>query len=291
MGAALNLLIAGPVLLYVAAFAVVIVLLEVFVRYSRYASILRWLTLSLFAYVATVFAVGVPWGEVARDLVLPHFAWSGSYLTVVVAIFGTTISPYLFFWQAAEEVEDEKENPDARPLVKAPEQAPRELARIQLDTIVGMGFSNVIALFIMLTTAATLHAHGVKDIETSSQAAEALRPIAGNLAFAVFALGIVGTGLLAVPVLAGSAAYARRRGLELARRSRAASRASEGVLRHDCRRDVRRRAIEFHAARSDQGAVLERRNQWRRGCADHGDDYAARLASGCDAGVRAWHLA
>ena len=178
-----------------------------FVRYSRYASILRWLTLSLFAYVATVFAVGVPWGEVVRDLVLPHFTWSGSYLTVVVAIFGTTISPYLFFWQAAEEVEDEKENPEARPLVKAPEQAPRELARIQLDTIVGMGFSNAIALFIMLTTAATLHAHGVKDIETSSQAAEALRPIAGKLAFAVFALGIVGTGLLAVPVLAGSAAY------------------------------------------------------------------------------------
>ena len=178
-----------------------------FVRYSRYASILRWLTLSLFAYVATVFAVGVPWGEVARDLVLPHFTWSGSYLTVVVAIFGTTISPYLFFWQAAEEVEDEKENPEAKPLVKAPEQAPRELARIQLDTIVGMGFSNAIALFIMLTTAATLHAHGVKDIETSSQAAEALRPIAGKLAFAVFALGIVGTGLLAVPVLAGSAAY------------------------------------------------------------------------------------
>ena len=207
MGAALNLLIAGPVLLYVAVFAIVIVLLEVFVRYSRYASILRWLTLSLFAYVATVFAVGVPWGEVVRDLVLPHFAWSGSYLTVVVAIFGTTISPYLFFWQAAEEVEDEKENPEARPLVKAPEQAPRELARIQLDTIVGMGFSNAIALFIMLTTAATLHAHGVKDIETSSQAAEALRPIAGKLAFAVFALGIVGTGLLAVPVLAGSAAY------------------------------------------------------------------------------------
>jgi NRAMP (natural resistance-associated macrophage protein)-like metal ion transporter len=207
MGAALNLLVAGPVLLYVAVFSIVIVLLEVFVRYSRYSSILRWLTLSLFAYVATVFAVGVPWGEVARDLVLPHFAWSGSYLTVVVAIFGTTISPYLFFWQAAEEVEDERENPEARPLVKAPEQAPRELARIQLDTIVGMGFSNAIALFIMLTTAATLHAHGVKDIETSSQAAEALRPIAGKLAFAIFALGIVGTGLLAVPVLAGSAAY------------------------------------------------------------------------------------
>jgi Mn2+/Fe2+ NRAMP family transporter len=151
MAAALRLLVAGPTVLYVAAFAVVTVLLEVFMRYARYASVLRWLTLSLFAYVGTVFAVGVPWGTVARNLVLPHLEFSGSYLTVVVAVFGTTISPYLFFWQAGEEVEDEKENPAAEPLVKAPQQAPRELARIQIDTIVGMGFSNIIALFIMLT--------------------------------------------------------------------------------------------------------------------------------------------
>ena len=156
-------------------FAAVTVVLEVFMRYARYASVLRWLTLSLFAYVGTVFAVGVPWMTVARDLVLPHLEFSGSYLTVVVAIFGTTISPYLFFWQAGEEVEGEKENPAAQPLVKAPRQAPRALARIQLDTIVGMGFSNIVALFIMLTTAATLNAHGVKDIQTSSQAAEGQR--------------------------------------------------------------------------------------------------------------------
>ena len=208
MAAALRLLVSGPILLYVAAFAAVTVLLEVFMRYARYASVLRWLTLSLFAYVGTVFAVGVPWMTVARNLVLPHLEFSGSYLTVVVAVFGTTISPYLFFWQAGEEVEGEKENPAAQPLVKAPRQAPRALARIQLDTIVGMGFSNIIALFIMLTTAATLNAHGVKDIQTSSQAAEALRPIAGDFAFAIFALGIIGTGLLALPVLAGSAAYA-----------------------------------------------------------------------------------
>ena len=123
-------------------------------------------------------------------------------------MFGTTISPYLFFWQAAEEVEDEKEDAEAKPLIKAPHQAPKQLARIQLDTLVGMGLSNIVALFIMLTTAATLNAHGVKDIETSSQAAQALRPIAGEFAFAIFALGIIGTGLLALPVLAGSAAYA-----------------------------------------------------------------------------------
>ena len=208
MAAALHLLINGPMLIYVAAFAIITVLLEVFVRYSRYASVLRWLSLSLFAYVATVFAVGVPWLAVARSLVLPHISLSGDYLTVVVAVFGTTISPYLFFWQAGEEVEDEKEDPEAKPLLAAPEQAPRQMVRMKLDTIVGMGFSNVIALFIMLTTAATLNAHGITDIQTSSQAAEALRPIAGRFAFTIFALGIIGTGLLALPVLAGSAAYA-----------------------------------------------------------------------------------
>jgi NRAMP (natural resistance-associated macrophage protein)-like metal ion transporter len=208
MAAALRLLIAGPAVLYIAVFAILTVLLEVFVRYARYASVLRWLTLSLFAYVATVFVVGVPWLTVARNLVVPNIEFSGTYLTVVVAVFGTTISPYLFFWQAAEEVEDEKEDPAAKPLLRAPEQAPRQLARIQLDTLSGMGLSNIVALFIMLTTAATLNAHGVKDIQTSSQAAEALRPIGGEFAFTIFALGIIGTGLLAVPVLAGSAAYA-----------------------------------------------------------------------------------
>jgi NRAMP (natural resistance-associated macrophage protein)-like metal ion transporter len=208
MAAALGLLVPGPAVLYIGAFAIVTVLLEVFVSYARYASVLRWLTLSLFAYVATVFVVGVPWLTVARYLVLPHLEFTGAYLTVVVAVFGTTISPYLFFWQASEEAEDEEEDSQAKPMVDAPEQAPRQLARIQLDTLVGMGFSNVIALFIVLTTAATLNAHGIKDIQTSSQAAEALRPIAGEFAFVVFALGIVGTGMLAVPVLAGSAAYA-----------------------------------------------------------------------------------
>ncbi len=208
MAAALHLLIAGPMVLYIAAFAIVTVGAEVFMRYTRYAAVLRWLTLSLFAYVGTVFVVGVPWGVVARNLVLPHISLDGGYLTVVVAVFGTTISPYLFFWQAGEEVENEKEDPAAKPLIRAPEQAPVEMARMRIDTLVGMGFSNLIALFIMLTTAATLNAHGVTDIQTSSQAAEALRPIAGPFAFTIFALGIIGTGLLAVPVLAGSAAYA-----------------------------------------------------------------------------------
>ena len=208
MGAALELVLPGPQWLYVAGFAVLVVLLEVFMRYASYASVLRWLTLSLLAYVATVFAVGVPWGTVAFHLVVPHIEWTTAYFTIVVAIFGTTISPYLFFWQASEEVEEVREDPAAEPILKAPDQAPRELRRIRLDTMIGMAASNIVSLFIVLTTAATLNTHGVTNIETSADAAKALRPIAGDFAFAVFALGIVGTGLLAVPVLAGSAAYA-----------------------------------------------------------------------------------
>jgi NRAMP (natural resistance-associated macrophage protein)-like metal ion transporter len=204
MGAALRLLVAGPLLLYVAGFAVLSVGMEVFLRYSRYVSVLKWLTVSLFAYVATVFVVGLPWGQALLSLVVPHVSWRASDLTLIVAIFGTTISPYLFFWQAGEEVEDMNERPDSASLLDDPAAAPREFTRIR----VGMAFSNLVALFIVWTTAATLHAHGVTNIATSAQAAEALRPLAGPFAFTIFALGIVGTGLLAVPVLAGSAAYA-----------------------------------------------------------------------------------
>ena len=168
MAAALHLLVDGPKVAYIAGFAIVTVLAEIYIRYARYASVLRWLTLSLFAYVGTVFVVGVPWPSVAKSLVFPHFSLAGGYLTVVVAVFGTTISPYLFFWQAAEEVEDEKEDQAAAPLIRAPQQAPVQMARMRVDTLVGMGFSNLIALFIMLTTAATLNAHGVTDIQTSS---------------------------------------------------------------------------------------------------------------------------
>ena len=208
MAAAVNLLIGGPTWLYVGAFAGVSVLLEVFVRYARYVSVLKWLTLSLFAYVGTAFVVHVPWGRVAYSLAVPNISFDTGYLTVVVAVLGTTISPYLFFWQASEEVEEIAEGDGAKPLKRAPEQAEPEFRRIQLDTYLGMAFSNAVAFFIVITTAATLNAHGVTDIQTSSQAAEALRPIAGPFVFFVFALGIIGTGLLALPVLAGSAAYA-----------------------------------------------------------------------------------
>ncbi|MGD0189027.1 MAG: divalent metal cation transporter [Roseiarcus sp.] len=208
MGAALKLLIGGPQLLYVGLFAAVSVLLEIFVQYARYVSVLKWLTLSLFAYVATVFVVDVHWLDVGRAIVAPSLSFKTEYIVAVVAVLGTTISPYLFFWQAGEEVEDEQERPEARPLKHAPSQAPTELSRIRIDTYLGMALSNLIALFIVITTAATLNAHDVTDIQTSSQAAEALRPIAGEFAFGVFAAGIIGTGLLALPVLAGSAAYA-----------------------------------------------------------------------------------
>ncbi|UAK23086.1 NRAMP family divalent metal transporter [Sphingomonas nostoxanthinifaciens] len=208
MGAGLKLLIGGPSLLYVAAFGGISVLLEVFSRYSRYVSVLKWLTLSLFAYVAVACVVHVPWGTVAHSLVVPSITYSTSYVTAVVAILGTTISPYLFFWQAEEEVEEVRERPDAKPLQRAPEQAVSELKRIRIDTYVGMALSNGVALFIIITAAATLNANGITDIQTSSQAAQALRPIAGKFAFFVFATGIIGTGLIALPVLAGSSAYA-----------------------------------------------------------------------------------
>jgi NRAMP (natural resistance-associated macrophage protein)-like metal ion transporter len=208
MAAALKLLLPVRMPIAVAGFALVSVILQVFVRYTHYVSVLKWLTLSLFAYVATVFVAGVPWGHAASGILFPHLKFSGDYLTVIVAVLGTTISPYLFFWQAGEEVEKEKEDDNAQPLKIAPAQAPAEMQRIRWDTYVGMAFSNLVALAIVITTAATLHAHGVTNVTTSSQAAEALKPIAGNFAFTVFAIGIIGTGLLAVPVLAGSAAYA-----------------------------------------------------------------------------------
>ena len=208
MAAALNLVIGGPELVYVAAFGVLSILLEIFVRYARYVSVLKWLTLALFAYVGVAFIVPVPWAAVGLRLVAPRIVASPAYLTMAVAILGTTISPYLFFWQAEEEVEEVKERDNAKPLERSPGEAAVEFSRIRWDTYLGMALSNLVALFIIVTCAATLNAHGVTDIQTTAQAALALKPIAGPAVFVVFALGVVGTGLLAVPVLAGSAAYA-----------------------------------------------------------------------------------
>ena len=207
MGAAIGLLIPGPALAYVVGFGVISILLEVFISYDRYASILKWTTLSLFSYVAVAFVSDIPMAEAIRGTLLPQFTFDKPHTMALVAIFGTTISPYLFFWQAGQEVEEQHRR-HVKPLCITPRSAGPELARIRTDTLVGMGFSHLTALFIVVATAATLHAHGVTDIASSAQAAEALRPIAGDLAFALFAIGIIGTGLLAVPILAGSAAYA-----------------------------------------------------------------------------------
>lgn len=208
MGAAVNLLIGGPALLYLVALAAMSVVLQILIPYSRYASILRWLCLALFTYVATVFIVRIDWGAALKGTFVPQLAFDAKYITMFVAVLGTTISPYLFFWQASGEVEEVTKNQAEKPLKKAPEQAPEQLERIRWDTYLGMAFSNLVAYFIILTVAATLNEQGKTEIETAAQAAEALRPVAGSMAFFLFAAGIVGTGMLALPVLAGSAAYA-----------------------------------------------------------------------------------
>jgi Mn2+/Fe2+ NRAMP family transporter len=207
MGAALALLTGGYGGLYTLLFGIVCIVLEVVLSYARYAAVLKWSTLSLFTYFAVVMVAHVPWPHALRSLVVPELQFNTAYATAFVAILGTTISPYLFFWQAGQEVEEEHRH-HAKPLCLTPRTAGAELKRIRLDTLTGMAFSTLISLAIVFATAATLNANGVHDIVTSSQAAEALRPIAGQFAFAMFALGIIGTGLLAVPVLAGSAAYA-----------------------------------------------------------------------------------
>ena len=207
MGAAMALLVGGNGGLYTLLFGILCIGLEVGLSYPRYASVLKWTTLSLFTYVGVVLVAHVPWPHALRSLVVPELQWNAAYATALVAILGTTISPYLFFWQAGQEIEEQRRH-HVKPLCITPRSAGPELRRIRLDTLTGMVFSTVVSLAIVFATAATLHANGVRDIATSQQAAEALRPIAGQFAFAMFAVGIIGTGLLAVPVLAGSAAYA-----------------------------------------------------------------------------------
>jgi NRAMP (natural resistance-associated macrophage protein)-like metal ion transporter len=206
MGAGAALLAGRGAQYFTVAFALLSLGLQVFVPYHRYVRVLKWMTLALFAYVGVVFTVRIDWGEVVLRTLRPHLSGAQAVVTIV-AVFGTTISPYLFFWESSEEVEEE-EAEDAGPLLTHPRGAPAQLRRILFDNLVGMAVSNLIAFFIILTTAAALHAHGVTNIQSAQQAAEALRPIAGPFAFLLFAAGIVGTGMLAIPVLAGSAGYA-----------------------------------------------------------------------------------
>lgn len=207
MAASASLVAGGGEHLFVLAFAAASTLLQLYISYRQYARILKWLTLSLFAYVGVVLLVHIDWPQALLRMVWPPHLGTAALLTIV-AVFGTTISPYLFFWQSAQEAEEVAVEPHERPLMSAPRQAPRQFRRIRRDTLIGMAFSNLVALAIILATAATLNRQGITQIDTAAQAAEALRPIAGSFAFGLFALGIVGTGFLAVPVLAGSAAFA-----------------------------------------------------------------------------------
>jgi NRAMP (natural resistance-associated macrophage protein)-like metal ion transporter len=227
MADAARLLIGGHSIVYVLLFGLISVGAQIFLDYKRYVAVLKWLTLSLFAYVAALAFARISWGDALAGILLPRLSWNLDYFTTIVAIFGTTISPYLFFWQASQEAEDQRVDATKRPLIEKHYGARREFSRIRADTIIGMAFSNLIALSIIVTAAATLHAAGKTNIQSSAEAAEALRPIAGVLAEAIFALGIVGTGLLAIPVLAGATAYAvgegRRWPVGLARKPKEAA--------------------------------------------------------------------
>jgi len=208
MSAVLRLLFAAPALLYVGLLGAAAVLFEMLTGYARYVQLLRWLCLSLLSYVACAFVVDVPWRQVVHALLWPPLSAHPQYLLAVLAALGTTLSPYLLFWQAQQEVEDGRHQGGAPALLDSVEQAPAEFARIRLDTLIGMGLSSVVALFIVITTASTLHAHGVYTIQTAAEAAEALRAVGGRFTFILFALGIIGAGLLTLPALSTSTAFA-----------------------------------------------------------------------------------
>ncbi len=207
MGAAAKLIVPGPMLLYIVLFGLISLVLQVLVPYTQYVKYLKWLTLALFAYVATSIVAGQPRWPAIQATLLPSISFESGHFMALTAVLGTTISPYLFFWQASQEVEETKVHAGENCLEQSPKQAPAQFERIKVDTYTGMALSNLVAYFIILTAAATLHVHGITDVQTADQAAKALEPLAGKFAFLLFALGIIGTGLLAVPVLAGSAAY------------------------------------------------------------------------------------
>ena len=209
MAASLKMLFGLPVIFWLLILTVIIITLEIFVTYKNYSKILKYLALTLFAYVITAFIVKPDWGLIAKSTLLPQIHFSGDYLLNIVAILGTTISPYLFFWQASEEVEEEIADGNISDMgAEKPNVTRKNVKNMKIDTIIGMLFSQAIMFFIIITTATTLNANGITNITTASQAAEALRPLAGNLTYLLFATGIIGTGLLSIPILAGSSAYA-----------------------------------------------------------------------------------
>ncbi len=217
MGEAMRLMAGGPVALYAVLFAVVSIVAEIFISYGKYSNLLKWLSISLLSYIITLFFIHIPVKDVLSAVVFPRISFDKEYLQLLVAVFGTTISPYLLFWQSSLEAEEEEDDPHRKPLKQAPRAADRQIRRIRTDTMTGLAVANGVAFFIMLTTAATLHKGGVTEIQTAAQAAKALAPFAGQYGEILFSLGIIGNGLLAVPVLAGSAAYALGEAIRLPR--------------------------------------------------------------------------
>jgi Mn2+/Fe2+ NRAMP family transporter len=193
---------------YPLAISLVSVLALTLLSYQVYSSVLKWVGLCVFAYVGIAFFAHIPWPLVARDSLVPHVHFSHGYLSMLTAVLGTTISPYLFVWQSSIEVEEQRADPDEAPVRIAPQQARAQFVKIRVDTYTGMAVSNTVMFFIILTAAVTLNAHGITQIDSAEQAARALRPVAGEYAFLLFAVGLIGTGMLAVPTLSGSIGYA-----------------------------------------------------------------------------------
>ena len=221
MAASAKLIVDIPVVWLTLFFTLGIVLLEVIIPYKRYAKILKWLCLSLLAYIVTAFIVDLPWKEALHSTLVPHFQFNRDFILMIVALLGTTISPYLFFWEPSQVVEEEIEHRWTSPNSEVVKLNDKKVKAFRKDNFVGMLSSQIVAYFIMVTAAATLHAQGIFDVQTADQAAKALEPLvhgfpnAGQVAQGLFAVGIIGTGLLAIPVLAGSAGYAVAEALEV----------------------------------------------------------------------------
>ena len=278
MGEAVRLLVGGPAVVYALTLGGICAAAQIAIPYRPYARYMKVLTLVLFAYVAAAFSLRLPWGEVLASTFIPRLSWQRDFVVMVVAVLGTTISPYLFFWQASLEVEERRvmERKKEAPLQNGNASARRRFEPIVIDTWTGMALSNIIGFFIIVTTAATLHAHGIDKIGTAADAAEALRPVAGRAAFLLFSLGIVGTGLLAIPALAGSAAYAIAETFGWKGSLGLRPQRAPGVLSHHRRRDPGRLARRHDSDQSDHDAGLERGVQRHRGRPAHGRHDAGR---------------
>ena len=270
MADATKLLIGGHGIVYVLLFGVTSVVAQIFLDYNRYVAVLKWLTLSLFAYVAALAFAKVSWGEALAGMLVPRLTWSADYFTTIVAILGTTISPYLFFWQASQEAEDQRVDAKKQPLIEKHYGARKEFHRIRADTIIGMAFSNLIALSIIVTAAATLHAAGKTDIQTSAEAAEALTPDRRRIRGSDFRARHRRHRVAGDPGTCRRYRVCRRRGTAMAGRARAQAEGSGRILRRAGVVGRNRHRAEFHPDQSDLGAVLERRHQRRARRARHG---------------------